>query len=361
MWYRKKFFENTCAILIVLLIIYLGYTLLPLLGSIIGFIAKILYPFILAFILYYVMRPLVLRLQAKMPLGVAIAIVFVIALIIFIFVAIFVYPVIIKQISLLESVDISKVINFANFNFDFSRYGVSSEAETKAKELVTNFLISINTFLVKSLIDFISSLTQFFLALVAAPFILYYLLKDGKQIHAHVMKNIPVTYSHFVRDILSDIDDTMLQFINGRVIISAITSFALFLSFLAIGIEYPFVLALISFIFYIVPTIGPFIATIPLVLVGFSTSTFMGILVLIIATLAMTAEGFIITPQVMKKTLYIHPLTIILILLIAGSLYGILGLLVATPAYAIIKIIAHHTYDFLSKKEENERKVLEDE
>ena len=66
--------------------------------------------------------------------------------------------------------------------------------------------------------------------------------------------------------------------------------------------------------------------------------------------LAIFLERFLVTPQVMGKELYIHPVMIILILLVAGYLFGILGLLFGTPAYVLCKIFVVQTYHFLNNE-----------
>lgn len=352
-WYQRAFFRNTVTILLILLVIFIAYQLMPLIGTIFSFFATILYPFVLTFFIYYLVRPLVRKLNKKMPLPVAIGIVYILVIGLIVFLVTFVYPIIIKQIVSLQSINIDKIINFKNETVDkiLNTLGISMEGDSKTKDTITSFLLNINTAVIKGVGEFITNLTGFVLALVTVPFIMFFLLKDGDLIYTSFCNKIPKKYLSYVKDLLKDIDVTMLHFINGRVLISLITSLGLFIAFLIMGIGYPFILALISLIFYFVPTIGSFIAMIPPILVGFSMSTYMGLGALIVTSIASAVEGFVISPLIMGKHLFIHPLTTILILLIGGSLWGIWGLLLATPAYALTKVLFTHTYRFIEESD----------
>jgi len=72
----------------------------------------------------------------------------------------------------------------------------------------------------------------------------------------------------------------------------------------------------------------------------------MALKVLILMLIVQQVEGHLITPQVMGKRLDIHPLTVIFLLLVAGSLYGFVGILIAIPAYSVLKVIVKNFIRF---------------
>ncbi|NHW22610.1 AI-2E family transporter, partial [Escherichia coli] len=55
-------------------------------------------------------------------------------------------------------------------------------------------------------------------------------------------------------------------------------------------------------------------------------------------------EGKFISPQVMGKTLKVHPITILFVILVAGNLFGVLGVIFAVPGYAVLKVIVTHVF-----------------
>lgn len=349
MWYHKESFRNLVSIVLFLLAIYIAYTLMPLMESVFGFLLGIFSPFVLAVILYYLFRPLVDWLSKKVSIYLAIAAVYLILGILLFLVVFFVYPTIQQQVTVLRSIDLEKVVDFdlQTINIFHVQVNVSDEVN----KMASKFLSSLNTVLIGHFSGFISVLTQLVVTLAITPFILYYLLKDDHSVYGAVIQLVPQKYVTFFNSFSSDVDSVILHFVNGRVIVSVVINLAIFLCFILIGLDFALVLTLISMIFYIIPTFGSFLAMILPLIVGFSTSTIMGVEVLLIMGVAMTLEGFLITPQVMGRKLTMHPLTVILVLLAAGSLYGIFGMLFATPAYAIVKSLMIHTHKLFQPQE----------
>ncbi len=111
-----------------------------------------------------------------------------------------------------------------------------------------------------------------------------------------------------------------------------------------IGLNYALVLSLFALIFMTIPFLGPFLSILPALFVGLSDSPFMVVKVFIVFAVVQQIESNVISPLVIGQRLNIHPLTIILLLLAAGSLYGLIGLLLATPLYALVKVLIESLY-----------------
>ena len=89
----------------------------------------------------------------------------------------------------------------------------------------------------------------------------------------------------------------------------------------------------------LIPYIGPYIGGALAVLVGFSESKFIGIATTIIVIIVQLLENTILQPIVMSRAIKLKPIAIILCLTLFGNFFGIMGMLVATPILAIIKVI----------------------
>jgi predicted PurR-regulated permease PerM len=342
MWYHSKSFKNLVSVVLFLVAIYLAYTLLPLIDNVLGFLLQIFTPFVLAVILYYLFRPLVSWLNTRISIYLCITVVYCILGLILFLIVFFVFPTIQQQFSVLQSIDLQKVVSFDLNTIDI--FHVKINVSQEVNKMASKFLAILNTLLIGHFSGFVSLLTQFMITLAITPFILYYLLKDDHAVYSNIIQLVPEKYVDFFNSFSSDVDRVVLHFVNGRVIVSVVINLIIFVCFLMIGLDFALVLTLISMVLFIIPTFGSFIAMILPLIVGFSTSTLMGIEVLLIMGTAMTFEGFLITPQVMGRKLYMHPLTVILVLLAAGSMYGVFGMLFATPAYAIVKSLVRHTY-----------------
>jgi len=113
----------------------------------------------------------------------------------------------------------------------------------------------------------------------------------------------------------------------------------MYLGYLLIGLEYGLVLALFSMFTAIIPFLGPIIGVVPAILVALSYDFLMVVKILALMAVVQQLEGNLITPQIMGKRIQTHPVMIIIIILFSGSLFGFLGILLAVPTYAVLKVL----------------------
>ena len=95
-----------------------------------------------------------------------------------------------------------------------------------------------------------------------------------------------------------------------------------------------------------VPYLGSFLAMVPVIIMGLVQGPAMLIKVLIIFFIEQTIEGRFVSPLVLGNKLSIHPITIMFILLTAGSLYGVWGVLLGIPIYASVKVVVREIFDW---------------
>ncbi|MFL6562935.1 MAG: AI-2E family transporter, partial [Bacillus sp. (in: firmicutes)] len=165
------------------------------------------------------------------------------------------------------------------------------------------------------------------------------------------------------RKILSDLDEALSSYIHGQIFVSFCIGTLLFLGYLMIGLDYSLLVAIVAMFTNVIPFLGPIIAIIPALIIAILNSPMMVVKVLIVMVVVQQIEGHIISPQVMGRRLEIHPLTIISLLLAAASIGGVLGLILAVPVYAVLKVIVHHTYRLwkLRKEQSLEEKIIKGE
>lgn len=122
------------------------------------------------------------------------------------------------------------------------------------------------------------------------------------------------------------------------------------IGFLIIGLDYAFLLGFIAMITSVVPYLGPAIAATPAAIIAIVTSPFMVLKLIIVWTIVQLIEGKFISPQIMGKSLSIHPITIIFVLLTAGALFGVPGIVLGLPGYALIKVLVTHAYRLFKQR-----------
>ena len=119
----------------------------------------------------------------------------------------------------------------------------------------------------------------------------------------------------------------------------------MYIGYIIIGLEYSLLLVIFAFFMNVIPFIGPWIAFAPALIIGFFKIHMMVIWVGVVTLVAQQIESNLITPNVMGKTLDIHPLTVITVILAAGNIAGFLGILLAIPTYAVGKAIVENIYE----------------
>jgi predicted PurR-regulated permease PerM len=312
-------------------------------------------PILVSGILFYLFRPLVnLLTEKRLPRSLAILVVYLFFALLVTIIIIFVAPVLKRQFTelvgslpaliqtavskgqeLAESEWFTRFIE--SFNVDFNQI-----SEKASDYLVVGLNLLSSNF--KTVIGFVANV---FFLVVTVPFILFYLLRDGEKIRDGLLKLMPKTQKSSVKAILSKMDETVSLYIRGQFIVAFIVGVLCLVGYLIIGIDYAFLLALAAMITNVIPYVGAFLAAVPAIIVAMVDSPFMVLKVVIVCVIAQQIEGNLVSPQIMGKQLEIHPLTILLLLLVVGSLVGPLGMLLAVPVYAVAKIVVVHVYHLL--------------
>jgi predicted PurR-regulated permease PerM len=223
----------------------------------------------------------------------------------------------------------------------------NSDLSTKLSEYLNQAITAASNYVS----NVFSILTSFVIVIATAPIILYYLLKESEHIPTSILHIIPRRYRRDGKEVISEIDAALSGFIVGRVIITCLLGVLLYIGFLLIGLPYSLLLAVIATVLNIIPYIGQFLGAIPCLIVAFIDAPSMIVWVIIVTVIAQQIESSFLSPHIYGKRLDIHPLTTIILLLVAGDILGILGVILAIPAYMVVKIIVVRIYRlFLAEK-----------
>ena len=362
---QTKWFRVGYAIIIILVIIYLS-TLVSFIFTPLSVMIKTLFaPIVLAGVLYYLLRPLVNLASKYIPRGISILLIYLVFIGFITGLLFLIGPPLQKQVnSLVENTptivnEMRDILIELQQNEYVARF--QQDERFSIEELSARFAENLNDYLAKlgsNIVNVIGAITGFVILLVLIPFVLFYMLKDGERLPEQVIRYIPSAHETEGRNVLRDMDVALSSYIQGQIIVSACVGILIYIGFLIIGLEYSLVLALIAMFTNVIPFIGPFIGTIPSVIVGFLHSPLMALWVLLVVVIVQQVESNLISPQVMGKKLDVHPLTIILLLLVASRFAGLLGLLLAVPTYAVSKVIVLHTIRFIKlRKVSRETKI----
>lgn len=214
-----------------------------------------------------------------------------------------------------------------------------------AIEKAINSVQSIAVVFGKLIVQFFQSVVQTAFTLILVPFFFIFLLKDHEKLAPFITNFFSGERKVWVKKTLHDIDTVLRTYIQGQLLISFLLAVIMYIGYLIIGLDYPLLLVIFAFFMNVIPFIGPWIAFMPALIIGFLQDPMMVIWVSIVTLVAQQTDSNLITPNVMGKTLDIHPLTVITIILAAGNIAGFLGILLAIPAYAVGKVVVKNIYE----------------
>lgn len=348
MWFRSSFFKYVTGTILILLVIWLLYNIGFLFNPLIEFVATLFFPILVAGIFYYVLRPLVRYLEKiRVSLTMAILLTYMLVLLVIVLIGLYAVPILVDQVSVLTEAPTEKLEAVKSKTADFMNLlNMSNESSEELKNILTSYLYKINSMISSNILAAISSITRFAILLFITPYILYYLLKDGRILYAALMNVVPVRYLKQVKTLVHDVDIALSTFITSQLLVAFTLGLLLLCGYLLIGLNDAVILALFAMVFVTIPILGSLIAIIPALLVGLSESPFMALKVVLVMLTAQMLEANLISPQIMAQRMKIHPLVVMLILLASGSLYGVVGLFLATPIYAVLKVILTDLYKF---------------
>lgn len=357
----KKFFLNNKFVVWLLIVLLTGLTILVF--SKIPFVFKplsvllhtVAAPLLLSGIAYYLLNPLVDRLEKRSRVKRAYGIVILYLIIIGIITLILLTVIPLIRTQLMGLID-----NFPQYSTQiqdeflqltgselFSK--LQSSVGTDLSDITGKVTAWASTFLnnaASGVGNFVGTLTEIVLALVTTPFILFYLLRDGKRLPDYLMRFIPTALRPQTRMVMQEMNSQVASYIRGQIIVSCCIGALLYIGYLIIGLEYSLVLAIVAACTAVVPYLGPAIAITPALIVALVTSPFMLLKMIIVWTAVQLIEGKFISPQIMGKSLKIHPITIIFVIIFAGKMFGVLGIILAVPGYAVLKVVVTHIFQW---------------
>jgi predicted PurR-regulated permease PerM len=183
------------------------------------------------------------------------------------------------------------------------------------------------------------------LILVIAPLIALYLLIDLPQLRRDVSNLIPESHRDEVSDIAAKVARAVGGFLKGQLFVAFTVGVLSAFGFWIIGLPFWLVIGAIAGFFNLVPLIGPFIGGGIGFLVGtLSDGIGLGLKAALVELLVQQLDNHVISPNIMKRTVQLHPTTVMLALLAGGAIAGFWGVFLGVPVVATVKLIVNHVW-----------------
>ena len=358
-WFFKWFLDNKAiTVFSVTLLLGLNIFILSKISflfiPIIDFLSVVMLPVILSGLLFYLLNPLVDFMEKyKINRVLAISIIFVIIAVLLIIGLAVAIPNLQRQVvifaqnvpSYLEDAD--RVID------DLVTKRLPDDFRPQLEQVLANFSTqatawasNISSKAVNWVSALISGTSQVIVALIIMPFMLFYLLRDGKGLRDYITQFLPNKLREPVGKVLSDVNQQLANYVRGQITVAVIVAIMFIIFFKIIGLRYAVALGVTAGVLNLVPYLGSFLAMIPALVLGLIAGPVMLLKVIIVFIVEQTIEGRFVSPLILGSQLNIHPITILFVLLTSGSMFGIWGVLLGIPIYASAKVVISAIFDW---------------
>jgi len=183
------------------------------------------------------------------------------------------------------------------------------------------------------ILRFTASLFSNAVSLIAILVITFYLLLEHQNLDHHLLDLFGKEGERRGKRIVYELEKILGDWVRAEIILMAFVGVLSYFGFLLLGLEFALPLALLAGILEIVPNIGPLIAAIPAVLLGFLSSPLVGLATVVWCILVQQVENNALVPRVMSKVVGVNPVVTLLCLAVGIRLAGVGGAILAVPVY----------------------------
>ena len=325
-----------------LLAVILGLIAVFVIGVVLLELKTVLLPFAISLLLSIIFKPVVLRLKkGRVPMAISL---FGVLMIFFLVLFLLGWVVFSSTEALVETLPSYEAkISAFMFNIQASVLALAERFDIQVTDFRWTDAIefsSITSVLTTGVGSFIKFLSTTFLILLFMLFI----LAGAGDLAGKVRMAFPEAQANRIGDVVATIDTKVRQYLVTKTLISLGTGLLTFLFLLALGVDFPLIWGLLAFVLNYIPNVGSVIAVLfPFFLSLLQFDTLVApMLVLSILGGIQMLMGNVIEPRIMAFSLNLSPLLILVSLIFWGWLWGVLGMMLAVPLTATIKIITEN-------------------
>ena len=253
--------------------------------------------------------------------------------IIFLYIVLTIVPIFTKQVSSLIDFLLKNQEKLQNNFFGFLE---SNNIDLRTSIMNSKDIIVTN--IIKVLGSSFSLMSSTFSLLFMTPIFTIMLIFSYDNIENGVKRILRNMGREDLIVLIKNMDETIGKYILVTALDSMIVGVVSFVIFYFLKMDYSLLFSVIIGFGNVIPFIGPFIGLIPAILYAFTKSFKLVILIIVLITIVQTIEANIVKPWLTGKSVEMHPITTLLVVLVGGALFGIGGAFVAIPVYIIIKL-----------------------
>lgn len=342
-----KFGLYTFVLLMLLAIVFLIVQTSPIWGNTIIKVWSSLLPFLIAFLLAYVIHPLILFIdRLRLPRSLSVFLFYLAIFGSFYGLMSWFLPTVLRELHdlvmnlpiYLQSIPTQIIIFDQKFDLNISDYLLQEYSNWTST--ITTHISEITSWIFNMIFSIIGSLIN----VIIVPVALFYFLKDFERMMQATLNCFPKRYQPHVVSLAGRLDHSLGAYLRGVFLIMVMLSLIATFLLMVAGVDYAVLFGVLIGITDFIPFIGPFIGAVPVVIFALSISWNKVIVVILILAILQCIESNFLQPFIIGRNLDLHPLLIMVILIVAGSLFGIQGVIFALPVFIIIKTIFEYLY-----------------
>ena len=335
-----------------------------------GELLNVLSPLIIGMILMYLLYPAVLKVEGflkrrikylanpkkrKQCRNLSLVIVYLIVVLVIVALVITAYVMVLGDGNPSDSRDflgMIKVISnyassynqvFSNFSDKLSQLGLSEQVQQQTKVILTTAKNLVNgaiSGLFRAIGNIGSNLISFLLGIMIS----FYLISDLTYFKGFVKTVVRVFSKREISDrtkmVINKMNKVVSGFIRGQLLDSLIVGILNSIGLTLIGLDFAIVIGMMAGAFNVIPYFGMYIAMVPAIIVGLlSGKPILALFAALVMIGVQQIDVLIISPRVIGGSVGIHPVFVILSIIIAGNYFGLIGMLLAVPIAAMIKVL----------------------
>lgn len=205
-------------------------------------------------------------------------------------------------------------------------------AESRAHGLIESVVANVLTYL------------EWGAYLVLAPLLAYYLLRDHARFKRGALRALPRVWRAPAVELLRGVDAVLAGFVRGQLLLAAAVGALAALAAYLLGLRFALLLGVWAALAELVPYVGPIAGAVPAVLVGLLDSPWRALQVVVAFLIIQQIENTILAPRVMGETVGLHPLAVVLVVLLGGTVAGIPGMVLAVPLAGMARVVWAFAY-----------------
>lgn len=217
---------------------------------------------------------------------------------------------------------------------DLSFLGIK---EIHLMEKIQKTIGSMGEWFVNHLVDLASLMIHVFLI----PFITFFFLKDGRAFKKAFVSMVPNKYFEFTLRLISNLDIQVANFLRGQLIDAMVVGILSTIALWIVGVEYFLFIGVFAGLANFIPYFGPIVGTALAVVVSLlNNGNFETVFSVILAFAAVKLiDDMAVQPYVVGKSVNMHPMIVLIVIIIGGKFFGILGMFLSVPVAGFIKVV----------------------